>query len=150
MVPVELSVKETISRARPLVGLAALSAVKTTTLLKLSSLIGVKCTTMLADPNPGRLKGMPDTMLNGPSLTTADPLVIGVVSRLLTTKAASAVVPSATAPKARPAGETANCGSARPMPLIALVMFPPLLAKTISLLKLVALVGVKATVTTPV
>src|SRR5205809_7153363 len=130
MVPVELSAKETMSGARPLMGLAmkpatgtsapapvrvlvelaALSAVKTITLLKLSSVTGLKRTTMLADPNPGRLKGMPDTMLNpdASGLTRAAPLEMGIVPRLVTTKAASALAPTATAPKSRLTGETAN------------------------------------------
>src|SRR6266568_2739444 len=88
MVPLELSVKLTVSGLRPLVGLPlklaagatapvpvralvllpALAVLKTTTLLKLAALPGAKLTTRLVEPKPARLKGVPETIVKGPPL----------------------------------------------------------------------------------
>ena len=107
MVPVELSVKETVSGLTPLVGLAVKLAagtiapiprtalvepppllLKTTTLLKLPALAGAKRTTRLVEPKPARLKGVPETILKGPALIVATPLVSAAPPRLVTTKLA--------------------------------------------------------------
>src|SRR5260370_19662328 len=94
MVPLELSVKLTVSGLRPLVGLPlkpaagatapvpvralvllpALALLTTTTLLKLAALPGAKRTTRFVGPNPVRLKGVPDTLLKGPPLMAARPV----------------------------------------------------------------------------
>src|SRR5258707_385070 len=95
MVPVELSVKVTVSGLTPLVGLAvkvaagttapmpvselvllpALPLVKVTTLVKLAALEGVKRMTRLVEPELARLKGVPERIVNGPALTVATPLL---------------------------------------------------------------------------
>src|SRR6266852_4807225 len=82
MVPLELSVKVTVSGLSPLVGLPLklaagtaapipvralvllppLLVVITTTLLKLAALPGAKLTTRLVEPKPERLKGVPEIM----------------------------------------------------------------------------------------
>src|SRR6266567_3400935 len=123
MVPVELSVKETVSGLTPLVGLAVKLAtgtiapvprtalvepppllLKTTTLLKLPALVGAKRTTRLVEPKPVRLKVTvpvwppPDTMLKGPALIVARPLVSGAPPRLVRTKLAWTFEPTATVP----------------------------------------------------
>src|SRR2546426_808933 len=94
MVPVELSVKLTVSGLSPLVGLPsklatgttapvpvsalvllpALLLLTTTTLLKVAALPGAKLTTRLVEPKPARLKGVPEKMVNGPPLMVAKPL----------------------------------------------------------------------------
>src|SRR6266851_3644390 len=126
MVPVELSVKLTVSGLRPLVGLPLkpatgtiapvpvralvllppLSVLTTTTLLKVAALLGAKRTTRLVEPKPGRLKGVPETMLNGPPLIVARPLLSAAPPWLVITKLAWALEPTATVPKLRLPGET--------------------------------------------
>src|SRR6266436_1403219 len=143
MVPVELSVKVTVSGLTPLVGLAvklaagttaptpvtgllllpALPLVKVTTLVKLAALEGVKRITKLVEPEPGRLKGVPERIVNGPPSTV---------------------------PKSRLAGSTASCAGLRPEPVTVLLLLPPLLVNTTTLLKLIALVGANVTTTWPV
>src|SRR6266568_3413059 len=175
MVPVELSVKETVSGHEPMVGAPTKSAagtsapaprialvelppspLNTTTLLKLAALVGVKRTTRLVEANPAKLKGTvpvwppPDTMLKGPPLIVATPLVSAAPPRLVTAKLAWALAPTTKVPKFRLDGEMASCGGVRPLPETALVELPPLLVKTTTLLKLVALVGAKLTMTKPV
>src|SRR6266566_5619215 len=127
MVPEELSVKETVSGLTPLVGTPLKLAVgtsaplprtalvelppllvKTTTLLKLPAVAGAKRTGRLVEPNPARLNGVPDTRLKGPALIVATPLVRAAPPRLVTTKLAWALVPTATVPKLRFGGETAS------------------------------------------
>src|SRR6266702_3089566 len=94
MVPVELSVKETVSGLTPLVGLAVklatgtIAPVPRTTLVKLPAVAGAKRTTRLVEPNPDRLKGVPETILKGPALIVATPLVSAAPPRLVTTKLA--------------------------------------------------------------
>src|SRR2546428_213586 len=107
MVPEELSVKETVSGLTPLVGRPLKLAVgtsaplprtalvelppllvKTTTLLKLPAVAGAKRTGRLVEPNPARLKGVPDTRLKGPAhpsvwLGSAPPISPYALRRLL-------------------------------------------------------------------
>ncbi len=127
IVPVEVSVKATVTGFRPLVGLAKKFAigtrapvprtelavlppvlVKLRTLLKLAALVEVKRTTRLVVPKPGRLKGVPNKIVNGPALIEAEPLVSRAPPRLVRTKLAWAFVPTATMPKSMLAGETAS------------------------------------------
>ena len=68
--------------------LPSLLVVKTTTLLKLAALAGVKRTTRLDEPNPGRLKGVPERMVKGPPLTVATPLLKVAPPRLVMVKEA--------------------------------------------------------------
>ena len=58
----------------------------TTTLLKLEALPGVKLITRFVVPKPGKVKGVPETIANGPLLIEAVPLVSGVATRLESTK----------------------------------------------------------------
>src|SRR6266403_3792019 len=126
MVPLELSVKLTVSGLSPLVGLPLklaagatapvpvralvllppLSVLTTTTLLKLAALPGAKLTTRLVQPKPARLKGVPETMLNGPPLIVARPLLSAAPPWLVITKLACALEPTATVPKLWLKGET--------------------------------------------
>src|SRR5207247_108859 len=119
IVPLELSVKLTVSGQKPLVGLAlkrasgtkaplpmsvlvllpALPVVKTTTLLKGVASVGAKLTTTLVEPEPARLKGAPDKMAKGPPLTDATPPVRGSWPRLVARKLVWALEPTATTPK---------------------------------------------------
>src|SRR5439155_2767474 len=56
---------------------------------------------------------------------------------------------TATVPKSRPGGTISSLAGVRPVPLTVLVLFPPLLTKTTTLLKVAALVGLKLTCTAP-
>src|SRR5467141_2463205 len=170
IVPVEPSVKVTVSGLTPLVGLAvkiaagttapmpviellllpALPLVKVTAFVKLLALEGVKLMTRLVEPEPGRLKGVPERIVNGPPLTVATPSLRGAPPRLVMVKLAWALEPTATVPKSRLAGSTASCAGVRPEPVTVLVLLPPLLVNTTTLLKLMALVGAKLTATKPV
>src|SRR6266404_5365850 len=99
MVPVELSVKVTVGTAAPmpvtgLVLLPPLLLVKVTKLLKLAALPGVKRMTRLVEPEPGRLKGVPERMVKGPALTVATPLLRGAPPRLVMVKLAWALEPT--------------------------------------------------------
>src|SRR5882724_3597146 len=127
IVPVERLVKATVSGLRPLVGvlvkaavgtiapvpitglvlLPAAAVVKTTALLKLEALLGLKRTRTLVEAKPGRLKDVPDGRLNGPPVTEAVPLLRGAAPRFVTMKLASALEPTITLPKLRLCGETA-------------------------------------------
>src|SRR6266568_1520039 len=172
MVPVELSVKLTVSGLTPLVGLplklasgaaapVPLSALVllppllvliTTTLLKVAALSGLKLTTRLVEPKPARLKGVPETMVNpdesGPMVAT--PLLSAAPPWLVITKLAWALESTASVPKLRPAGETPSWAGVTPDPVTVLAELPPLLVKTTTLLKLPTLVGLKANCTWPV
>src|SRR6266481_9928079 len=126
IVPLELSVKLTVSGLSPLVGLPlklavgatapvpvralvllpSLAVLTTTTLLKVAALPGTKLTTRLVEPKPARLKGVPETIVKGPPLMVARPLLSAVPPWLVSTKLAWALEPTATVPKSRPAGET--------------------------------------------
>src|SRR5215472_15358417 len=113
IVPVELSVKVTVSGLSPMVGLPTKLAdgtnapepsnalvwlppllVKTTTLLELTALVGLKLTTRLVEPKPGSVKGVPEMMMKGPPSTAATPLVTGAPPRFVTTKLACALDPT--------------------------------------------------------
>src|SRR6266699_451276 len=148
MVPVELSVKLTVSGLRPLPPLLLLT---TTTLLKLAALSGAKLTTRLVEPNPERLKGVPETTVNPDEsgLIVARPLLRAAPPWLVITKLAWALEPTATVPKLRLPGVTASRAGVRPLPVTLLVELPPLLVKIARLLKLPALAGPKATCTWP-
>src|SRR6266478_9676989 len=170
MVPLELSLKLTVSGLSPLVGLPlklaagatapvpvsalvllpALLVLMTTTLLKVAALPGAKLTTRLAEPKPERLKGVPETMLKGPPLMVARPLLSDAPPWLVITKLAWALEPTAIVPKLRLPGKTPSWAGVRPLPVTVLAELPPLLVKTTTLLKLPALVGLKATCTCPV
>src|SRR6266478_6303689 len=171
MVPLELSVKLTVSGLSPLVGLPLklaagatapvpvralvlppLLLLTTTTLLKLAALPGAKRTTRLVEPKPERLKGVPETMVNPgePGLIVARPLLSDAPPWLVITKLAWTLEPTATVPKLRLPGETPSWAGVRPEPVTVLAELPPLLVKTTTLLKLPALVGLKATCTCPV
>src|SRR6058998_908890 len=106
MVPLELSVKLTVSGLSPLVGLPlklaagatapvpvsalvllpALAVLITTTLLKLAALPGTKLTTRFVELKPLRLKGVPETMVKGPPLIVARPLLSAAPPWLVITK----------------------------------------------------------------
>src|SRR5437867_4050121 len=116
MVPLELSATLTVKGAEPLVGLATKSAtgtsapmpaivlvllsplavVKTTTLLKLPVAAGLKLSTRLLEPKPGRSNAVPETNVKGPPSIDAWPLVIAPAPALVTTKLACAVCPAST------------------------------------------------------
>src|SRR6185369_11820956 len=170
MVPVEESVKVTVNGLSPLVGVAvkaatgmtapmpsrelvllpALLVVNRTTLLKLAALAGVKRTTRLVEPKPGRLKGVPERMVKGPPLTVARPLLRAAPPVLVTVKLVWALVPTATVPKLMLAGRMASWGGVKPMPSTVLVLLPPEVLKKTRLLKLPAVTGLKVTSTEPV
>ena len=114
------------------------------------ALKGAKRITRLVEPKPGRLKGVPERIVNGPPLTVATPLLREAPPRLVIVKLAWALEPTATVPKSRLAGNTASCAGVRPEPVTVLVLLPPLLVNTTTLLKLTALVGAKLTATKPV
>src|SRR6266568_215219 len=95
MVPVELSVKLTVSGLRPLVGLPlklatgtnapvpvralvllpSLSVLNTTTLLKVAALLGAKLTSTFVEPKAAKVNGVPETIVKGPPLIVTRPLV---------------------------------------------------------------------------
>src|SRR6266704_378304 len=95
MVPLELSVKLTVSGLSPLVGLPlklaagatapvpvsalvllpSLAVLNTTTLLKLAALPGAKLTTTLVEPKAAKVNGVPERIVKGPPLIVARPLV---------------------------------------------------------------------------
>src|SRR6266568_3425937 len=170
IVPVDLSVKETVNGHVPIVGLPTKSAVggkapvpvrvlvllpplpvvTISLFVKLAALVGAKRTTRLVPPKPDKAKGVPETIVNGPALTVATPFVSAAPPRLVTTKLAWALAPTATVPKSCPGGVTASWAGVRPVPVTLLLLLPPLLVKTTRLLKLAALVGMKLTATNPV
>ena len=108
IVPVELSVKATVSGFRPLVGvpvkltagttapapltglvlLPALLLANTTALLKSPALLGVNCTVIFVDPKPGRLNAVGETMEKAPLVTLIVPLAKGPPPRLVRVKLA--------------------------------------------------------------
>src|SRR3989442_8605671 len=170
MVPLELSLKLTVSGLRPLVGLPlklaagatapvpvsalvllpALLLLTTTTLLKAAALPGAKLTTSLVEQNPARRRGVPETIVKGPPLIVARPLLSAAPPWLVITKLAWALEPTATVPKLRLPGETPSWAGVRPLPVTVLAELPPLLVKTTTLLMLPALAGLKANCTWPV
>ena len=106
MVPLELSVKVTVNGLTPRTGLPtklaagtsapvpvkllvllpALPLVMVTTLLKLAALLGAKRITRFVEPKPGKLKGVPEMMVNVPALMFAKPLERIAPPRLVNTK----------------------------------------------------------------
>src|SRR6266478_479148 len=170
MVPVEVSVKLTVSGFSPEVGLAvkfatgksapvprtelvllpSLPLVKTMTLLKLTGLVGVKRTTKLVLPNPGRLKGVPERIVKGPPFRLAAPFNKAAPPELVIVKFACTLVPTPIVPKLSIEGETDSCAGVRPEPVTEFVLLPPLLVNTTTLLKLRAFAGAKLTETSPV
>src|SRR5215471_7303461 len=165
MVPVEESVKVTINGFKPLVGLAEkaacgtnapmpvtefvspppLAVLTTTALVKVEAASGANLITRFVEPKPGKLKGVPEIIVNSPAVSEAVPLVSAVPPRLVSTKLASAVEPTATVPKSRLDGKTPNWGGGTPRPVIALVLLPPSPVKSTALLKLPVLGGLKLT-----
>src|SRR5260370_26407839 len=115
--------------ASALVRLPPLPVLTTTTLLKLAALVGAKRTTRLVEPKPARLKGVPETMVKGPPLMLARPLVRAVAPWLVSAKLAWALEPTVTVPKLRLAGETPSCAGPTPDPVALLVNFPPFLVE---------------------
>jgi hypothetical protein len=89
-----------------LVALPPLSVAKTTVLVNPLTLDGANCTNTLVELNPGTLKVAPDTIVNGPPVTVAVPLLTVVPTELVTVKLARAVVPVVTVPKSSVPGET--------------------------------------------
>jgi hypothetical protein len=128
MVPMELSVKDTVSGAMPLVGVAVKLArgtrapapvtrfvllplpvvVNTAALLKLLMPGGANRTTTLVTPKPGREKGEPERIVKGPVLRETTPLDSGALPVLVTVKLACLEEPTATKPKFSVAGDTAS------------------------------------------
>ena len=106
--------------------------------------------TTFVDPKPGRLKGVPETIVNGPPLDVTVPLLRADPPRLVTVKLACAVEPAAIVPKFILGGETKSCAGVKPAPVTVFRLLPPLLVNTTTLLKLFATPGAKLTVTTPV
>ena len=169
IVPVELSVKATAKGLGPLVGAPTnvacgtlapvprtvfvafppLPELKTTTLLKLAALVGAKRITTLVEPNPARANGVPDKMVKGGVAETV-PLDKEVPPRFVTVKLACEFEPIATVPKFKLVGETASWAGVSPEPVTVLVLLPPLLVKSTTLLKLPAEIGLKVTPTDPV
>src|SRR5439155_1017958 len=167
IVPLELSVKLTVSGQKPLVGCAlklargtkaplpmtalvllpAVLVVKTTTLLKGVASVGAKLTTILVEPEPARLKGVPDKMVKGPSLSDATPPVRGSWPRLVATKLVWTLEPTATMPKLKLGGDVESLAGLMPEAITVFVVLPPLLVKTTTLLKLPTVVGAKDTAT---
>src|SRR5262245_33250281 len=114
MVPLEESVNVTVKGLKPLVGeavnaaegtiapipiselvlLPPLLVVTTTTLLKAPGLRGAKLTTRLVAPKPGRSKGVPERIANGPLSTVTMPLLSGAPPRFVTVKLAWTLEPT--------------------------------------------------------
>src|SRR5436190_10656384 len=160
MVPIELSVKFTVIGLRPILGLPLKLAAGTkaplpdtelvllppllvivTVLLKIPSLLGLNRIRTLVVPKPGRLKFVPDWMLNGLPPALATPFVIAAPPRFVRVKLSCALSPAATIPKFRLPGETANWAGVSPEPVTLLDELPPLLVNTTTLLKFPAVLG---------
>src|SRR6266404_7161198 len=161
IVPVELSVKLTVTGQKPLVGLAwklasgivapvpitlfveipALVVRKTTLLLKTPFATGANWITTLVEVWPDRLNELPAAVLK--TLSTVTTALLRVTSpRFVATKLVWALAPTAIVPKSKAAGETASCAGASPVPLTALVELPALaVVKTRLLLKTPAATG---------
>src|SRR6266567_2211896 len=141
MVPLELSLKLTVSGLSPLVGLplklapGATAPVPVSALVLLPSLAVLTTTTLLKVP-----------VLPGAKLTTRS-VGSSAQASLVITNQGGALEPTATVPKLRLPGETPSWAGVRPLPVTVLAELPPLLVKTTTLLKLPALVGAKRTMT---
>src|SRR5437016_4893400 len=81
---------ESGTRPTPVTGLVLEppSPANTTMLLELLLLVGPKLTTRLVEPNGGRLKGVPERILNGPAPMVAVPFVSAAPPILVRTKLA--------------------------------------------------------------
>src|SRR5260221_14305969 len=128
MVPSEASVKVTVKGLGPIVGSAlkpangakapwptivfvlvpALPVVKTTRLLKLVAASGENLMVKFVVPKPGKLKGVPESIVNGPPPTVASPLLSAPPPRLVIVRLACAPDPTATFPKSSMLGDTSN------------------------------------------
>src|SRR5881628_3607900 len=146
IVPVELSVNVTSSGATPFVGVALNNATGTTAPVPVTAVVeapplavakstllvnppaetGANRTVTLVEPPAGTVNAAPATMLYGPPLTVAVPLVTAVPPLLLTTNTRCEIEPVAITPKSRLAGFTAIWPAVTPVPLTALVDAPPL------------------------
>src|SRR5713101_3833320 len=140
MVPLELSVKLTVSGLGPLVGLPLKLAAGATAPVPVSALVLLPALLLLTTT----------TLLKVAALIVARPLLSAAPPWLVIAKLAWALEPTATVPKSRPAGETPSWAGVKPLPVTVLTELPPLLVKTTTLLKLPAAVGPKATCTWPV
>src|SRR6266851_2592970 len=79
--------------------------------------LSVKLTVRLVEPKPARLKGVPETIVKGPPLIVATPLLSDAPPWLVSTKLAWALEPTATVPKLRLPGETPSWAGVRPEPV---------------------------------
>ena len=170
IVPVELSVKVTVSGFNPLTGtpvklaegttaptpvivlvlLPSLPVVTRTTLLKLAALPGAKRTIRFVEPKPGRLKGLPERIVNGPPLTVAMPLLNPAPPKFVIVKVVCELAPTAMVPKLKLAGLMASWAGVTAVPVTLFELLPPLLVKVTMLLKLPADTGAKLIATMPV
>src|SRR5439155_1608819 len=130
--------------------LPSLPVVTITTLLKLATLSGAKRITKLVAAKLGSEKGVPERIVKGPPLIVAIPLLSGAPPRFIRAKLACVTEPTATAPKFRFTGDTVRRAGVRPEPVTGLVLLPPLLVNTTTLLALNRLIGAKLTDTKPV
>src|SRR5579859_4459469 len=115
----------------------------TTWLVKPPGLAGANRIVRFVVPNAGKVKGVPDRIVNAPPGTVATPLVTVVPPKLVNVKLNWALAPTTRVPKFRLEGDTASCPGASAVPVTALVLLPPLLVMTTWLLKLPELVGAK-------
>src|ERR1051325_8138277 len=154
--PVGLAVKFASGKRPPVpltrpIRLPPLLALKTIELVKLPALVGLKLTITLVELNPPKAKLVTDSMPKGPPTTLTDTLVIGPPPELVATKLPVELLPSTTPPRSsNEVGEMVNNPGVKAVPLTPLVLLPPLLLNTTTLLKEPAFVVVKVTVTTPV
>src|SRR5262249_42270397 len=79
-----------------------------TRLVKVPTPAGVKPNTRFVAEKPGRVKGEPERMENGPELTEAVPLLSVTPPWLVRIKLAWAFEPTTTAPKSSVRGKIAN------------------------------------------
>src|SRR5439155_12068277 len=107
-------------------------------------------TTTFDEAPPDSVNGLPDTTLNAPPATAANPLLTVVPPVLVTTNTRCDELTVATVPKSRLAGLTAIWPVVRPTPVTRLVDAPPVLLNTTLLLNVPAATGLKLTVTVPV
>src|ERR1041385_9040715 len=129
-----------------LVLLPPFAVLTTTTLLKLAAVFGVKLISKFVVAKPGRVKGVPETVTNGPLLIVAIPFVNVMDTRWESTNGRETGKPTPTVPKSKPKGKTAMGGGVKPLPLTELVLLPPLLRKITLLLIVPVFVGLKLTV----
>src|SRR5712672_3976362 len=121
-----------------------------TLLLKKPFEFGANVSVRLVEVSPGRLKGVPAAMVNGPPSTKATPLLSGASPLFEIKKFDCELFPRATVPKFKVAGETTMLACRHPLPLTELLLLPPLLVKTTWFVELTGSVGLKLTKTMPV